>query len=1034
MSFNIDLTWLMAAAGLVMLMQVGFLLLEAGMVRSKNSINVAQKNLLDFVFGVVAFAAIGFMLAFGRSDGLPFGWDADFHFLKDLDAWESGFFVFQMMFCGTAATIVSGAVAERMRLSVYVFGSMFLSAVIYPIFVHWAWGSALTEQTSAFLGKLGFVDFAGSTVVHATGGWVALAACLVIGSRIGRFDEEGRPVRIAGHNPVLSTTGAFLLFIGWIGFNGGSTLHANADIAPIIMNTVLAGGMGTCVGYLIGYFQDGAILPEKSNGGMLGGLVAVTAGCHLLEPGGALMIGAIGGAVALFGNAFVEQRMKVDDAVGAIGIHAFAGVVGTLGLALLAPVESLPAGSRLAQLYVQFVGVGINFYWAFGLGYAFFWVLGRTMNLRVTAEDEEAGLNTAEHATRLGVGHVEDAISDLLDGQADLEKRLTVVRGDESERLTRLFNRLMDNIEEDQRNRGELLELKRNQEETERVTALANSTFEAIVIHIDGQIVDGNQQLENLIGLPLSEIAGRPLQDFLESGIGPDLATLMTLNDDSVHEVMLLQNNGERIPVQVRGRDIRYRGEKARIGCLVDLRERKEAERRIRFMALHDPLTELPNRTLFAERLESLIHWADRGARCGVVLVDIDHFKDINDIHGHQAGDAVIREVGLRLQAEAGPADVVARLGGDEFAVILTKAAFASQLEDFAHRVLRAMMAPVIVGQRDKVHVGVSIGGALCPDHANDADTLIGCADIALYKAKDGGRSTARIYKPGMNELIEKRRALEADLELALEREELELYLQPRVDTATAQISGYEALVRWRHPKRGLIPPSDFIPVAEASGRIIPLGRWVVAEACRMLPHLGGRRISVNVSPLQFRHSDFVSNLMDVLRSAHANPKLIELEITESMLLDDDKRAVQILKDLKNIGFSIALDDFGTGYSSLSYLSRYPFDSIKIDRSFVSNVDASDKEQAIIRTIIGLGTSLGMKIVAEGVERIEEARFLCEAGCDELQGYLLGRPVPFPDRIIKVEPTIVAQMMSAAVPDVRRSADVSDVVAMARRF
>jgi Amt family ammonium transporter len=566
------------------------------------------------------------------------------------------------------------------------------------------------------------------------------------------------------------------------------------------------------------------------------------------------------------------------------------------------------------------------------------------------------------------------------------------------------------------------------------VAALANTTFEAIVIHIDGWIVDGNQQLENLIGLPLSEIAGRPLSDFLDSGTGPDLQTLMTLNDDSVHEVMLLQNEGGHIPVQVRGRDIRYRNEKARIGCLVDLRERKEAERRIRFMALHDPLTELPNRTLFSERLDSLVNWADRGARCGVVLVDIDHFKDINDIHGHQAGDVVIREVGLRLQAQAGPTDVVARLGGDEFAVILTKAAFASQLEDFAHRVLRAMAAPVIIGQGDKVHVGVSIGGALCPDHAGDAETLIGCADIALYKAKDGGRSTARIYKPGMNELIEKRRALETDLELALERGELELYLQPRIDTVTAQISGYEALVRWNHPVRGLIPPSDFIPVAEASGRIIPLGRWVVAEACRMLPHLGGRRISINVSPLQFRHTDFVSNLMDVLRSTRANPALIELEITESMLLDDDKRAVQILKDLKQVGFSIALDDFGTGYSSLSYLSRYPFDSIKIDRSFVSNVDASEKEQAIIRTIIGLGASLGMKIVAEGVERIEEALFLCEAGCDELQGYLLGRPVPFQERIIKVEAATATKMVSVAAPDARRSAEVNDVVAMARRY
>ncbi|WP_246659308.1 ammonium transporter [Rhizobium sp. FY34] len=1001
-SFNVDLAWLMSAAGLVMMMQVGFLLLEAGMVRSKNSINVAQKNLLDFVFGVVAFAAIGFMLAFGDSNGMPFGWDANFYFLADLDPWQAGFFVFQMMFCGTAATIVSGAVAERMRLSAYVFGSVFLSAIIYPVFVHWAWGSALIPNGSAFLGDLGFVDFAGSTVVHATGGWVSLAACLVIGPRIGRFDEKGMPVRIAGHNPVLSTTGAFLLFIGWIGFNGGSTLHANADIAPIIMNTVLAGGMGTCVGYVLGYFQDGVILPEKSNGGMLGGLVAVTAGCHILEPGGALMIGAVGGIVAILGNAFVETRLKIDDAVGAIGIHAFAGVTGTLGLALLAPVELLPAGGRLAQLYIQAFGLGVNFYWAFGLGYAFFWTCNRFIKLRVEAKDEEDGLNTAEHGSRLGVGHVEDAISDLLKGEADLGKRLAVVRGDESERLTGLFNRLMDTIEVDERNREELRDLKRNHEEAERVAVLANTTFEAIVLHIGGRIIDGNQQLEKLLDVPLSEIAGRSIFEFLENGSGLDIPSIMKLNDDSSHEVWLLRGSGERIPVQVRGRDIDYRGEKARIGCLVDLRERKEAERRIRFMALHDPLTELPNRTLFSERLESLVQWADRGARCGVILVDIDHFKDINDIHGHQAGDMVIREVAARLVAQSGPDDIVARLGGDEFAVILTKAAFASQLEDFAHRVLQAMARPVTVGRGDQVNVTVSIGGALCPDHARDTDSLIGCADIALYEAKDGGRNTGRVFKPGMNALIEKRRLLEADLDLALERGEFELYLQPRVEALSGEVAGYEALIRWNHPLRGLVSPLDFIPVAEASGKIIPLGRWVVAEACRLLQDLDGRRISINVSPLQFRHSGFISGLSEILRTSGADPRLIELEITESVLIDDDRRALQVLRDLKQMGLSIALDDFGTGYSSLSYLSRYPFDSIKIDRSFVTNLAATDKAQAIVTTIINLGASLGMKIVAEGVETVEEALFLARSGCDELQGYLLGRPTPVDERIIAI--------------------------------
>lgn len=1016
---RLDMTWVLVAAGLVMLMQVGFLLLEAGMVRSKNSINVAQKNLLDFVFGVVAFAAVGFMLAFGRSGGLPFGTQGDFYFLRNIDPWQSAFFVFQVMFCGTAATIVSGAVAERMKLPAYVFGSLVMSGLIYPVFVHWVWGAALFENGTAFLAQMGFVDFAGSTVVHSTGGWVALAACMVIGPRIGRFNADGTAVRIAGHSPVLSTTGALLLFIGWIGFNGGSTLSASESIAPIIMNTVLAGGMGTCVGYIIGFYQDGVILPEKANSGMLGGLVAVTAGCHILDPANALIIGAIGGAVAIFGNAFVEKRLKIDDAVGAIGVHAFAGVAGTLLLALLAPVELLPAGGRLAQLHVQLVGVGINFYWSFGLGYAFFWGLDRLMRIRVSAKDEEDGLNIAEHATRLGVGHVENAISDLLDGNADLTKRLPVVNGDEAEKLTGLFNRLMDNVEAEERNRGELVQMRRDHEEAERVAAIANSTFEAIVMHRDGLIVDGNEQLVKLVGYPMEHLIGKPIFDFLDKDDREIIAKMMTDDDGRSYEIRVQTAVGEWIPVQARGRYMTYRGEIVRVGCLVDLRERKAAESRMRHLAMHDSLTGLPNRTLFAERLTDLVsRSAEVGS--GVVMVDLDRFKDINDIHGHQAGDTVIREAANRLKSEAGPQNIVARLGGDEFAVIFTDAATTEQLEDFGSRVLAVMAAPIDIGHGEQVNISVSIGGALCPEHATDMDALIGCADVALYHAKNAGRNACRMFKHGMNDLIEKRRALEVDLEIALQREEFELYLQPRVDAENGDIIGYEALLRWNHPKRGMISPGDFIPVAEASGKIIRLGEWVLAEACRLLERVEGH-ISVNVSPLQFRRADFVADLASLLKTTGADPRRLELEITEGVLIEDDRRAVQILNDLKGMGFQIALDDFGTGYSSLSYLSRYPFDTIKIDRSFVNNIGVVENAQVIVRTIIELGTGLGMKIVAEGVETTEQALFLAHAGCDELQGFLLGRPSKVSDILREIDPTIATQLrnMPKKLPEIQ---------------
>ncbi|WP_235882940.1 ammonium transporter [Rhizobium rhizophilum] len=1009
-----DLAWLMAAAGMVMMMQIGFLLLEAGMVRSKNSINVAEKNLLDFVFGVVGFAAIGFMLAFGASGVLPVGIDMDYFLLQDLDSWLAGFFVFQVMFCGTAATIVSGAVAERMTLSTYVLGSIFLSTLIYPVFVHWVWGTAIAPNSGAFLANLGFVDFAGSTVVHATGGWVALAACLVIGSRKGRFDAEGRPVRIAGHNPVLATTGGLILFFGWIGFNGGSTLAANADVAPIILNTVLAGGMGTCVGYVIGAKQDGVILPEKALSGMLGALVAVTAGCHVLEPGGALLTGGLGSIVAVFGNKFVEEKLKVDDAVGAVGVHAFAGVAGTLALALLAPVDQLPAGGRFDQLYIQLFGSALNFYWAFGLGYAFFWTLDKLVPIRVTAEVEDIGLNVAEHGTRLGVGHVEDALSKLVSGSADLGDRLAVDPGDEAEKLTRLFNGLMDNIQQQERSRHELEVQVRDEEESERVSALANATFEAIVMHENGTIIDGNEQFEILTGRNLTDLVGSSILDLVDVEGRRMLIEDPNPAPNVSREFHIVRPDGTRIPIEARGRNIEYRGRHIRISCLVDLRERKAVEGRMRHLAQHDPLTGLANRALFTETLSAHVGRPNRDWGCGVLLVDLDHFKDVNDLYGHPAGDEVIRETARRLSASLGPADKAARLGGDEFAVILGNCHFEAQLEDLSRRLIEAFRQPFDTGQGERIKCGISIGGALFPEHATALDELIGRADVALYHAKKSGRNTFRAYRKGMDELIEKRRALEADIERGLERDEFELYLQPRVSALDGSIIGYEALLRWNHPERGMVHPGDFIPVAEVSGKIIGLGEWVLREACRLAVELPPEvHLSVNVSPVQFRHPDFLGRIEAILKETSVAPQQLELEITESVLIDDE-RARLILGHLKSLGLKIALDDFGTGYSSLSYLSRYPFDVIKIDRSFVSALGEEETANAIVRTIIELGNGLGMRVVAEGVETVEQAGYLCAAGCDELQGYLLGRPLPVNRIAREISETVVTELTRIA--------------------
>ncbi|QLF71394.1 EAL domain-containing protein [Peteryoungia desertarenae] len=1007
----------MTAAGMVMMMQVGFLLLEAGWVRSKNSINVAQKNLLDFVFGVVAFAAFGFMVAFGSSGFLPIGVDGSLFFLWDVDGWEAGFFVFQVMFCATAATIVSGAVAERMRLVAYVFGSIFLSALLYPVFAHWVWGSSLQPNGGSFLGNLGFVDFAGSTVVHATGGWVALAACMVLGARRGRFGPDGRPIRIAGHSPVLTSTGALLLFFGWIGFNGGSTFAANDDVAPIVLNTVLAGGMGTCIGYVHGFIKDRVVLPEKSLSGLLGGLVAVTAGCHILEPGAALLIGAIGAFVAVAGNEWVEAKLKVDDAVGAIGVHAFAGVAGTIGLAFLAPAHLLPAGNRFDQAYIQIFGSVLNFYWAFGIGYLFFRLLDRFMAIRVNAADEEVGLNIAEHGTRLGIGHVEDALNQLVSGRGNLGHRLQVDPGDEAENLSRLFNRLMDNIQAEEESRQEIQKLKRDHEEAERVAALAAATTEAILMHEAGVIIDGNEQLAKLVERPLQELIGSSIYSILSK---EDYHRVLDLNDparDGIRKFTVITSGSERVPVEARGRDIVYGGRTIRVSALVDLRERLKAEQHIRHLALHDPLTGLPNRTLFTETLVAALERAlNGGHKVTALLVDLDHFKDINDLHGHPAGDTVIKETARRLLAHVGAGGMAARLGGDEFAILLEGELAGDALDTFCSALVQAFREPFDTGRGEQVVCRVSIGAASCPQDATTLDELIGRADVALYNAKKAGRNTWRVFRPGMDELIEKRRALEADIERGLPRGEFLLYLQPRVAAPSGTISGYEALLRWNHPVRGMIQPGDFIPVAEVSGKIIALGQFVLEEACRLLQGLEERlHVSVNVSPVQFRHPDFVRDIQDLLRRSTIDPSRLELEITESVLIEDDDHATAVLDQLKTLGLRIALDDFGTGYSSLSYLSRYPFDVIKIDRSFVDALGREDNATAIVRSIIDLGTALGLHIVAEGVETLDQARYLADAGCDELQGYLLGRPAAPELAIRQIDRDVARALRQAAL-------------------
>jgi diguanylate cyclase (GGDEF)-like protein/PAS domain S-box-containing protein len=546
--------------------------------------------------------------------------------------------------------------------------------------------------------------------------------------------------------------------------------------------------------------------------------------------------------------------------------------------------------------------------------------------------------------------------------------------------------------------------------EKERAQVTLNCIGDAVICtDASGNITFLNLVAEKMTSWSRQDAFGRPMAEvfrILDANTREPTPNPMERSVEqncTVHlpaNCILVRRDGTEIPIEDSVAPIHDREGKA-TGAVIVFRDVSAA----RAMALemihsaqHDFLTGMPNRMLLNDRVNQAIAWAQRHSKkVAVLFLDLDGFKHINDSLGHPTGDKLLQSVAKRLVDCVRGSDTVSRQGGDEFVVLLTEVGLSEDAAITARRMLQTVAEAHSIDQHD-LHVTTSIGVSVFPDDGSDAETLIKNADTAMYQAKENGRQSYQFFKPAMNVRAVERQSIEESLRRALEREEFLVYYQPKVKLSSGQISGAEALIRWKHPVRGLVPPGDFIPIAEDCGLIVPIGNWVLREACKQactwvkegLPPI---TMAVNISAMEFRDEDFLDGVFRILRETCLDPKLLELELTESVLMKRADSTQAILKTLRASGVQTAVDDFGTGYSSLSYLRKFPIDALKIDQSFIRQITTAPDETTIVTAVISMGRSLKLRVVAEGVETQEELAFLQARQCDEAQGYYFSRPV-----------------------------------------
>ncbi|PJC86249.1 diguanylate cyclase [Vibrio sp. HA2012] len=995
--------WLLTAALLVFVMQAGFLCLESGRIRSKNSINVAAKNIADFVISIIIFWLFGFSIMFGDSfhgllNPLPTLFDDVNH------PWNVSFFLFQLMFCGTATTIMSGAVAERMSFKGYLLIAMILSAFIYPVTGHWAWAGAFNPENPGWLQTLGFVDFAGSMVVHGVGGCVSLVIICIIGPRIGRFDKGVTLPQ--GSNLPLSALGTLLLWFGWFGFNGGSTLFFNAQVPMVILNTCLAAAWGGLTASAVHYFYHRHFDVAQILNGVIGGLVGITAGCHVMNTPSAMLVGILSGCIVFWGEKWINH-LKIDDALGVVPAHLFTGIWGVLSVGLLGDLDKIGTGlSRTEQITVQLFGIICISTWSILVSYTLAKLINRYSPLRVSQEAEEQGMNVAEH-------HAATELSDLLTSmkhQQDLGDFSSPVPEHpftEVGLVATQYNKVIKRVQTEISARDEAIDNFQTSEQ--RKSAILDSSMDSIVtLDLLGNILEFNSSAERTFDTPRIRAKGNNfinifvpassrsyVHNSLEHGfVLPDGLLLNRRNS-----LILQRNGGNEFPAEISvtySRQTNHaRGEY--VLNIRDVTRQRKLQAKLRQLAYSDPLTGLYNRTYLVESLNKyLTALKSTDDTLVVFFLDLDKFKRINDTMGHKAGDELLCEVARRLSSVTRESDVITRWGGDEFIILMRGQITQILAQQKAEEILTVMRQPVVL-EGQGLNIPTSIGVTMTRTPDIDPDKLIQQADIAMYQAKLQGRDNYQFFADQMAQQASQNFHYEQALREDLHTERFFLVYQPKV-TEKGKIIGFEALSRWSHERDGFIPPDTFIAIAEESQLIVSLGKRVIQLTLQFLQKLQQQGaelvpISVNISGKHLLCEEFLPSLRAQLEHTGISGQWLEIEITESVLVSDIERCAEVMSQVKELGIAISIDDFGTGYSSLNYLKRLPIDVLKIDKSFVDECHILREDGKICSTIISLAQNLELTTIAEGVETSEQLSFLLKNGCQYFQGYYFYMPL-----------------------------------------